>query len=96
MCVCLCSEGETSEENKNDSTTERNFPFVNQVTKEKLRPLPYFCKKIENCILVAYTHEVMTDKLNGWGHARPLQTFPLPPTVRLEPQAIAKKLYKLK
>lgn len=50
-CVCLCSEGENSEENKNDSATERNFPFVNQVTKEKLRPLPYFCKKIENCIL---------------------------------------------
>lgn len=49
--VCLCSEGETSEENKNDSTTERNFPFVNKVTKEKLRLLPYFCKKIENCVL---------------------------------------------
>lgn len=49
--VCLCSEGETSEENKNDSTTERNFPFVNKVTKEKLRLLPYFCKKNENCVL---------------------------------------------
>lgn len=51
-CVCLRSEGETPEEN--DSITERNFPFVNQVTKEKLRqlrPLPYFCKKIENCAL---------------------------------------------
>lgn len=49
-CLCLCSEGETPEENKNDSTTERNFPFVNQ-TEERLRLLPCFCKKIENCAL---------------------------------------------
>lgn len=34
--------------------------------------------------LVTYTHEVMTDKLNGWGHTRPVQTFPLPPAVRLD------------
>lgn len=33
----------------------------------------------------------MTDKLNGWGHTRPVQTFPLPPSVRLEPQAISEK-----
>lgn len=48
-CVCLCSEGETPEEN--DSTTERNLPFVNKVTKEKLRSLPCFCKKTEICVL---------------------------------------------
>lgn len=81
-CVCLCTEGERPEEN--ESTTDSNFFFVNQRNKRKLRPLPLFVRNLRITFLVTYTHEVMTDKLNGWGHTRPVQTFPLPPTVRLD------------
>lgn len=46
--------------------------------------MPFFARKLRITFLVTYTHAVMTDKLNCWGHIRSVQTFPLPPTVRLD------------
>lgn len=61
------------------------FLLSTKEMNENLRLLPFlWARKMRITFLVTYTHEVMTDKLNGWGHTRPVQTFPLPPTVRLD------------
>lgn len=59
------------------------FLLSTKEIKENLDPF-LWVTKLRITFLVTYTHEVMTDKLNGWGHTRPVQTFPLPPTVRLD------------
>lgn len=61
------------------------FLLSTKEMNENLRLLPFlWARKMRITFLVTYTHEVMTDKLNGWGHTRPVQTLPLPPTVRLD------------
>lgn len=84
-CVCLHTEGERPEENKNESTTDSNFSFVNQRNKSKLRPLPFFViKKVENYIL-GNLYPWSNDRQIKW--LRSHKTSPdlsLPPTVRLD------------
>lgn len=91
--VCLCIEEKRPKESKKESTTDSNFSFVNQGNKRKLRLLPFSARKLR--ITVTYTHAVMTDKLNCWGHVRSVQTFPLSPTVRSDTLGDAQEILQI-
>lgn len=93
--VCLCIEEKRPKESKKESTTDSNFSFVNQGNKRKLRLLPFSARKLRITFLVTYTHAVMTDKLNCWGHVRSVQTFPLSPTVRSDTLGDAQEILQI-
>lgn len=82
MCVCVWRERGLKRMSLPQTVI---FLLSTKEIKENLDHCPFlWVRKLRITFLVTYTHKVMTDKLNGWGHTRPVQTFSLPPTVRLD------------
>lgn len=93
MC---CVQRESDLQRIREFATDSNFSFDSEKQKRKLRPSLLFVRKLRITFLVTYTHEVMTEKLNGCGHTRPVQTFPLSTTASLDTRGDFQGAFQIK